>query len=121
YDPSYTVKPLHTIRLMRLGHLGGVRHYAYNEPVNTRRFAAVREGLDFFKDDPLAVEPGSRYLYSTYGYSLLGCAVESASGQAFADYLRDKVSRPAGRERTRPDDPRGRVPHRPPGCVQYSR
>jgi len=118
YCPAFPEKPWPVTGRQLLGHLGGVRHYADNEPVNTRRFAAVREGLDFFKDDPLAVEPGSRYLYSTYGYSLLGCAVESASGQAFADYLRDKVFRPAGMERTRPDDVRGLVPNRAQGYVK---
>jgi len=118
YCPAFPEKPWPVTGRQLLGHLGGVRHYAENEPVNTRRFAGVREGLDLFKDDPLAVEPGSRFLYSTYGYSLLGCAVESASGQAFADYLRDKVFRPAGMERTRPDDVRGLVPNRAQGYVK---
>lgn len=101
-----------------LGHLGGIRHYAENEPPNTRRFVSLQDGLAFFKDDPLAAEPGTRYLYSTYGYNLLGCAVEGASGQAFADYLRDNVFRTAGMERTRPDDVRELIPNRAQGYVK---
>ena len=118
YCPAFPEKPWPVSGRQLLGHLGGVRHYADNEPANTRRFTGVRDGLAFFKDDPLAVEPGTRFLYSTYGYSLLGCAVEGASGQAFADYLRDDVFRPAGMERTRPDDVRGLVPNRAQGYVK---
>ena len=118
YCPAFPEKPWPVSGRQLLGHLGGVRHYADNEPVNTRRFTGVRDGLVLFKDDPLVVEPGTRYVYSTYGYSLLGCAVEGASGQAFADYLRDNVFRPAGMERTRPDDVRGLVPNRAQGYVK---
>jgi CubicO group peptidase (beta-lactamase class C family) len=118
YCPAFPEKPWPVSGRQLLGHLGGVRHYADNEPVNTLRFTGVRDGLAFFKDDPLAVEPGTRFLYSTYGYSLLGCAVEGASGQAFADYLRDNVFRPAEMERTRPDDVRGLVPNRAQGYVK---
>ncbi len=118
YCPAFPEKPWPVSGRQLLGHLGGVRHYGDNEPVNTRRFTGVQDGLAFFKDDPLAVEPGTKYVYSTYGYSLLGCAVEGASGQAFAEYLRDNVFRPAGMERTRPDDVRGLVPNRAQGYVK---
>ena len=118
YCPAFPEKPWPVTGRQILGHLGGIRHYAENEPVNTRRFASVQDGLAFFKDDPLAAEPGTRYLYSTYGYNLLGCAVEGASGQAFADYLRDNVFRTAGMERTQPDDVRALIPNRAQGYVK---
>lgn len=118
YCPAFPEKPWPVTGRLLLGHLGGVRHYAEHEPVNSRRFTAVQDGLAFFKDDPLALEPGTRFLYSTYGYNLLGCAVEGASGQAFAEYLRDNVFRTAGMERTRPDDVRGLIPNRAQGYVK---
>ena len=50
---------------------------------STRRYASASEALAIFRDDPLAHEPGTRFLYTSYGYNLLGCAVEGASGQSF--------------------------------------
>ena len=35
-----------------------------------------------FKDEPLLQEPGTKYTYTTFGYSVLGCVVEGASGQS---------------------------------------
>ena len=44
--------------------------------------------------------PGTRYRYSNSGYALLALIVESASGQAFADFLRLRVFRPLGMTHT---------------------
>ncbi len=71
-----------------------------------------------FKDDPLAFEPGTKVLYSTYGYSLLGCAVEGAAGRPFAEVLREEVFAPAGMTSTQPDDVRALIPHRASGYVR---
>jgi len=118
YCPAFPEKPWPLTARQLLAHLGGVRHYAENEPINTRRFATVVEGLSLFKDDALAAEPGTKYLYSTYGYNLLGCAVEGVSGKPFADTLRESVFAPASMERTRPDDLRALVPNRAQGYVR---
>lgn len=88
-----------------LGHLGGIRHYKGLEEVNsTRYYATVAAGLDIFKNEPLLYEPGTKYFYTTYGYSVLGCAVEGASGMKFTDYLRESIFKPAGMNRMRADD-----------------
>ena len=41
-------------------------------------------------------EPGSRYRYSNSGYALLALVVESASGQSFQDFLRERIFLPLG-------------------------
>ncbi len=40
--------------------------------------------------------PGSNYRYSNSGYALLALVVERASGQRFADYLRERIFQPLG-------------------------
>jgi serine beta-lactamase-like protein LACTB len=108
YCPAYPVKKWKVTAGQLLGHLGGVRYYRGSEQTGyeeyTRHFNSVIEGLEVFKDDPLEVEPGTQYLYSSFGYNLLGCAVEGASGMKFTDYLRQSIFEPAGMSRTQQDD-----------------
>ncbi|XP_072469351.1 serine beta-lactamase-like protein LACTB, mitochondrial [Notamacropus eugenii] len=51
------------------------------------KFENSVESLRLFKNDPLFFKPGSQFLYSTFGYSLLAAVVERASGQKFLDYM----------------------------------
>ncbi|XP_020824308.1 serine beta-lactamase-like protein LACTB, mitochondrial [Phascolarctos cinereus] len=51
------------------------------------KFENSIESLRLFKNDPLFFKPGSQFLYSTFGYSLLAAVVERASGQKFLDYM----------------------------------
>jgi serine beta-lactamase-like protein LACTB len=63
------------------GHLGGIRHYEGSEALNTRHFKSVTDSLRVFVDDPLVAAPGEQFHYSSYGFNLLGAAVETASGR----------------------------------------
>jgi len=115
YCPAFPKKPQPITPRMLLGHLSGIRHYQEGENFNsTRHYDGVAASLDAFKDDPLVHAPGT-YTYSTYGYVVLGCVVEGASGRRFADYLRENVTAPAGMDRTRPDDLREIVARRARG------
>jgi serine beta-lactamase-like protein LACTB len=85
------------ITLRRLaGHLAGIRHYeSQAEAVNRRHFASVTATLALFADDPLVAEPGTRFSYSSYGYDVIGAALERVSARDFASLLRDAVLAPA--------------------------
>jgi CubicO group peptidase (beta-lactamase class C family) len=48
----------------------------------------------------LNFEPGSEYLYSNMGYSLLAEVVERVSGQGFGEFLSERVFLPLGMHRT---------------------
>jgi CubicO group peptidase (beta-lactamase class C family) len=115
YVPSFPQKPWPITSRQLLAHLGGIRHYAEGEMESTRRFATVTDALSMFKDDPLVHEPGTAFLYSTYGYNLLGAAVEGASGMSYLDYVRQNVFEPAGMERTQADDVLALIPNRARG------
>ncbi|MFS0723492.1 cyclic peptide export ABC transporter [Paenibacillus sp. 1P07SE] len=45
-------------------------------------------------------EPGSRYEYATINYAVLGLVIESATGQAFADYMDTAILQPLGLDAT---------------------
>src|SRR5262245_14823681 len=103
--PAFPKKPQPITTRELLGHLSGIRHYAPGENFDsTRHYGSISESLEAFQNDPLLQEPGTKYTYSTYGYVVLGCVVEGASGERFPDYLREHVTGPAGMTRTRPDD-----------------
>src|SRR5579871_1547440 len=45
---------------------------------------------------PLDVDPGTKYVYSNFGYCVLGRVVEAASGMSYGDYVQQHVLAPAG-------------------------
>lgn len=98
-----------------LGHLGGVRHYRRGEILSNRHYDSVTEAIAIFAPDPLEHEPGTRYRYTTYGYNLLGAAVEAAAKQPFADVLREEVFEPAGCTTLCIDDSYAIIRHRAQG------
>ena len=104
-----------TIRQL-LGHQGGVRHYAEKDVVsNTKAYSTSTESLEYFADDPLIVEPGTKYSYSTYGFNLLGAVIEGASDMSFVDYLVEHVYPLAGTETMQDDSQSRLIKHRARG------
>ncbi len=118
YVPAFPVKPWPVTVRQLLCHQSGVRHYRGDEINSTRHYLNLTEPLKIFKDDALLFEPGTKTSYTTYGYNLLGCVVEAASGMKFADYLEANIFRPAGCDRLRVDDHFEIIPGRAQG---YSR
>jgi CubicO group peptidase (beta-lactamase class C family) len=98
-----------------LVHQSGVRHNKLDEVLTTRHYSSISEAVGSFKDDLLIVEPGTKYSYSTPGYTLLGCAIETASGMSYIDYMRENIFKPAGMTRTFTDDVYAIIPNRARG------
>jgi CubicO group peptidase (beta-lactamase class C family) len=116
--PAFPKKRWPVTARQLLGHTGGIRHYRDAEQPMTTRYETLEQGLALFKDDPLEFEPGTQYLYSTYGYSLLGCIVEGVTQKGFADVLSERVFVPAGMTRTGPDDVRTLIANRARGYAR---
>ena len=93
-----------TIRQLA-GHLGGIRHYEGDEFWSDEQYASVRDGLAIFMDNPISHEPGTRFLYSSYGINILGAVIEAVSGQEFVEVMTDIVFQPLGMRMTVADDP----------------
>jgi CubicO group peptidase (beta-lactamase class C family) len=87
----------HTLRQL-ISSRSGVRHYTSNDPTSNVQiqydWQTTAAGL--FSADPLAFAPGTDYLYSTHGYTLLGAALEGELGDPTAEILRDHLSVPHG-------------------------
>lgn len=101
-----------TVRLL-LGHLGGISHYRdYDKEGHIKVHKDTKESLEIFSGFDLVAEPGTRYRYSSYGFNLLGAVVEGASGQSYADYIKEHIFDPLGMENSRIDDPEDIIPNR---------
>ena len=118
YCPAFPEKEAPITTLQLLGHLSGIRHdrtHSFDDPeiINTKYVDdPISGGLNFFKDDPLVATPGTKFSYSTNGYTLVGCVIEGASGVKYVDFVRENVLGPAGMSHTRVDDYSAIIPSR---------
>jgi CubicO group peptidase (beta-lactamase class C family) len=118
YCPAFPEKPWPVTPRQLLGHLAGVRHYARpGESTGTQHYFTIEDSLALFKKDPLLHEPGTKYEYSTFGFSVLGCAIEGASKMPLAAYLQANVFDKAGMTHTAIDDVYQIVPKRVRGYL----
>lgn len=115
---EYLIVPpaLSTITLRQLaGHLGGIRHYRGAEFLTNAHYARLQDALGIFISDSLVATPGTRYAYSSYGYTLIGAALESALAMPFPDVIRRHVLEPLGMSSTAPDVKEAGTPGRARG------
>ena len=112
YCPAFPQKQWTVTTRQVLGHIAGIRHYREGEMDSIRHYDSMSEAVAIFGNDPLQFEPGTKYQYSTYGYTIIGCVIEGASGEEFVEYLTRHVLQPAGMTHTLVDDRWGIIPHR---------
>lgn len=94
-DTAVTVRRL-------AGHLAGVRHYIGRDFMRPHQgFGDLVDALELFSADSLVAPPGTRYQYSSFGYNLLGAAVQRAAGVPFEAFMRDELFEPLALRRTR--------------------
>ena len=120
YVPSFPRKPWPITVRQLLSHEAGIRHYKGDEVSSARHYWNLNDALEIFAADPLAHEPGTKYLYSTYGFNLAGAAVSGASGMPYVEYVERAVFEPAGTARLRADDIYAVVPDRARGYRRRS-
>lgn len=74
-------------------HTAGLPHYQ-NVDIGrgATRYATARDAVAIFSNRPLLSPPGSRYSYSSWGYTLLGALVEAQSRQHLGDYVRGHIA-----------------------------
>jgi serine beta-lactamase-like protein LACTB, mitochondrial len=114
YCPAFPQKKWTITTRQLLGHISGIRAYEGKEEASTAHYNSTADGMIFFKNDPLLFKPGDKYAYTTFGYTVVGCVMEGASGQKYEDFMATHVFAPAGMTHTQVDDFRI-VPHRARG------
>ena len=112
YVPYFPDKGHRITPRQLLGHIGGIPDYASEADEHLTEHKNTREAIALFADRALIAEPGTRFKYTSYGYNLLGAAIETVSGKAYGDYMREHVWGPAGMTSTRMEDPAVIIPNR---------
>jgi CubicO group peptidase (beta-lactamase class C family) len=104
-----------TIRHL-LAHQSGIRHTTNAEDVGIKG-PVPRLGAALAKivTEPLRFPPGTKTMYTSWGYAALGCVIEGASGQSYAEFLKQKLFPAAGLTATTFDDPAYASPTFSPG------
>lgn len=116
YVPHFPDKGKTITTRQLLSHLGGISHYRnYDVEGRIREPKTTKEAIEIFARFDLVNEPGAAYHYSSYGYNLIGAAVEGATGRSYADVMRELVWEPAGMTATRLDSPADLIPFRVSG------
>ncbi|MEM7114386.1 MAG: serine hydrolase domain-containing protein [Chloroflexota bacterium] len=100
YVPAFPTHPTNqpiTLRMLA-HHLGAVRHWGdeRNAQVYARHYDDINDTLSLFRDNPWVSDlaPLTRYSYSSYGYNLLGMAIQQAAGLPFQQFVMETVVQP---------------------------
>ncbi len=103
YVPSFPKKDQGTVTAeLLLKHQSGIRHYKGDEVRSAVFYNRVGDSLVIFQEDPLLFPPGEKFSYTTYGYNLLGTAIEGASGEDYVGYVTQHILEPCGIDTMRP-------------------
>jgi CubicO group peptidase (beta-lactamase class C family) len=77
------------------GDIFGPEFEAHREELRT-----LDDYVELYGERGLEFEPGSRWVYSNYGFILLGAVIEAVTGQSYYDYVHEHIYEPAGMTRT---------------------
>ena len=102
-----------------LNHTSGIHHYPVRGPERAwHKHLTTSQTLAVFQSRPLAATPGQSFLYTTYGYDVLGAVLEAQTGSAYADVVDDRIFAPLGMTDTFIEDTRKRRADWPIGLKQ---
>lgn len=108
YLPSYPKQRWPVTVKQLLTHTGGGQQGGWVGPT----YASPKEVVERIARFPIAIEPGTRFDYTTSGYNLLGAAIEEVTKLSLNDYFKKNIFEPLGLKDTRMDSVRDLIPNR---------
>lgn len=113
YAPAFPDKGVRVTPALLASHRAGIRPYHDDlEAINSTHYESVTASLAPFANDTLVATPGTRFVYSNYGYVLLSAVIEGAAGEPFLSHMKNDVFQPLGMTATVPDDASLTLPSR---------
>ena len=68
----------------------------YSRWKHSSSYYDAEQAVAVFSNQKLCFDPGSSYKYSTFGYNLLGSAIEGGSGTSYTAWVNDMIKVPLG-------------------------
>jgi CubicO group peptidase (beta-lactamase class C family) len=100
YLPDYPEGNKFTVRQL-LNHSSGLPNFwDHVDAINFQQPATLDELISTFRNQPLAYEPGSTFIYNNAGYYLAGKIIEEVSGREYGDFLKEHILQPLGMQNT---------------------
>jgi CubicO group peptidase (beta-lactamase class C family) len=97
-------------------HQSGMRHTSDPEDETiTGAVPRLASSLSNIVREPLRFRPGRKTLYTSWGYTALGCVIETVSGESYAQFITRNVLTPGSMQRTTFDEPTYAAPNFSPG------
>src|SRR5262245_7172922 len=104
YVPEFPEKQWPVTLRQVMGHLAGVKSDGGDEgPLFSVRCERPADALRYFKDTPLGFEPGTRYRVSNYDWILVSAAIEDATNEPLASFMRRQIFEPLEMTHTQVD------------------
>lgn len=95
YLPEFKNKPTAKVTIRQLlSHTSGMPNYDIIKdffPKISRQSFTREEYVKVYADSALAFEPGSRYMYSSWGYFTLGYIIEKVTGKSYEQAMKDEI------------------------------
>lgn len=95
YLPEFRDKPAAKVTIRQLlSHTSGMPNYDIIKdffPRISRQYFSREDYVKIYRDAPLAFTPGSKYLYSSWGYFTLGYIIEKVTGKTYALAMKDEI------------------------------
>ncbi|WP_074407932.1 serine hydrolase domain-containing protein [Aquimarina megaterium] len=97
YLPEFPKKEKGDITIRQLlNHTSGIPHYKSDlEIFNFTHYDNCEKALDKFQNRELTFKPGTAFLYSSFGYTLLGAIIEKVTKKSYQDYMQKNIWKPA--------------------------
>lgn len=93
YIPDFPKQPKTQITTRHLlSHTSGLAGYKNSKEAETKiTYPRLSDAVDFFKNRPLLFEPGTKYSYTSYGYTVLGLIIEKVTGVSYESYMQKNI------------------------------
>lgn len=95
YLPEFKNKPASKVTIRQLlNHTSGIPNYDiikdFFPRISRQRFTR-EEYAKIYYDSALAFEPGTQYMYSSWGYFTLGYIIEKVTGNSYEQTMKDEI------------------------------
>jgi len=102
YLPEFPKKKKGEITIRQLlNHTSGIPHYKSDLGIfNFTHYDNCEKALEKFENRELVFKPDTEFLYSSFGYTLLGAILEKVSGKSYQTYMHENIWKPANMTNT---------------------